>query len=95
MVILPKVGEILKYKVIVKSAIHGANETIKVVSKDTYNGRDVYNIHSQMGTIGLAKGLYNYDQVEDLVLDAEGLYPWFIKLETTRKQEYSTRRDLF
>ena len=33
-----------------------------------------------MGTIGLVKGLYNYSQVEDLVLDAEGLYPWVIKL---------------
>jgi hypothetical protein len=76
----PRVGETLVYKVIVKSAIHGADQTIKVVSKDIYNGRDVYNIHSEMGTIGFVKGLFKYAQVEDLVLDAEGLYPWVIKL---------------
>ena len=77
----PKIGESLEYKVVVKSAIHGANQTIKVVSKDTYNGRDVYKINSEMMTVGLVKGLYKYYQVEDMVLDAEGLYPWVIKRE--------------
>jgi hypothetical protein len=77
-----KVGEVLEYKVIVKSAIYGANQTVKVVSKGFYNGRNVYNIHSEMITIGLVKGLTNYSQVEDLVLDAEGFYPWIIKTTT-------------
>lgn len=78
---VPKVGEVLEYKVVVKSVIRGAVQTIKVVSKGVYNGREVYNIRSEMTTIGLVKGLYDYSQVEDLVLDAEGLFPWFIKQE--------------
>jgi Protein of unknown function (DUF3108). len=77
-----KVGEILQYKVTVRSAIYGANQTIRVASKGSYNGRTVYNIHSDMEAVGLVKGLTNYSQVEDLVLDAEGFYPWVIKIST-------------
>ncbi|HBE77736.1 MAG TPA: hypothetical protein DDW65_08105 [Firmicutes bacterium] len=78
----PRVGEVLHYKVIVKSAIYGADQTVKVVSKGVYNGREVYTIHSEMWAIGLVKGIHNYRQVEDLIMDADGFYPWVIKVNT-------------
>jgi hypothetical protein len=77
-----RVGEVLEYKLFAKSAIYGANEIIKVVSKDTYHGREVYRIHSEMTTVGIVKGLYNYSQVEDLIMDAEEFYPYWIRLDT-------------
>lgn len=77
-----KVGEVLEYKLYAKTAIYGANEIIKVVSKNTLNGREVYRVHAEMATIGIVKGLYEYSQIEDLVMDAEGFYPYWIRLET-------------
>jgi hypothetical protein len=90
-----RIGEVLTYKIIVKSTIHGADEVIKVVSKDTYNGRDVYHIHSEMTTVGIVKGLYNYSQVEDLVLDAEELYPWNIKITTKDRSKFQVEEVRF
>ncbi|HBF39849.1 MAG TPA: hypothetical protein DDW50_21385 [Firmicutes bacterium] len=81
-----RVGEILEYKAYARSVIYGANEMIKVVSKDTFSGREVYRVHAEMTTVGIVKGLYNYTQVEDLVMDAEGFYPYWIRLNT---QEHS------
>ncbi len=83
----PRVGEVLEYKVIVKSAIHGGNQKVQVLSKDIYNGREVYRIHSEMLTVGLAKTLFRFQQEEDLILDAEGLYPLFIKKKTQERKE--------
>ncbi len=77
-----KVGEVLEYKLYAKSAIYGANEIIKVVSKNTLNGREVYRVHAEMTTVGIVKGLYEYSQIEDLVMDAEEFYPYWIRLET-------------
>jgi hypothetical protein len=82
-----RVGEVLQYKAYARSAIYGANEMIKVVSKDTFSGRDVYRIHAEMTTIGIVKGLYNYSQVEDLVMDAEGFYPYWIRLNTQERSK--------
>jgi hypothetical protein len=39
-----------------------------------------------METIGFIDGLFKYSQVEDLVLDAEGFYPWVIKVTTKDKK---------
>ena len=77
-----KVGEVLEYKLYAKSAIYGANEMIKVVSKDTFDGREVYRVHSEMTTVGIVKSLYNYSQTEDLIMDAEDFYPYWIRLNT-------------
>ena len=82
-----RVGEVLQYKAYAKSAIYGANETIKVVSKDTFSGREVYRVHAEMNTIGFVKGLYNYSQSEDLVMDAEGFYPYWIRLNTQERSK--------
>lgn len=89
----PNVGEVLEYKIVLKSLVHGGNQTVRVVSKGVYNGRDVYNIRSEMMTVGLVKGFYDYAQSEELVLDADGLYPWFIK-EEIREGKNSKREEV-
>ncbi|TCL63030.1 uncharacterized protein DUF3108 [Hydrogenispora ethanolica] len=77
----PRAGEQLYYRVVVKSMIHGADQTIKVVSKGTYKNREIVNVQYSMNTIGMVKNLANYSEQETLILDAEGLYPWYLKRE--------------
>jgi hypothetical protein len=77
----PRVGEVLQYKVMVKSTIHGANQTVKVLSNNVYRDRQVVNVRLTMNTIGLLDSMAKYHEKEDLVLDVDGLYPWFIKRE--------------
>lgn len=77
----PKVGESLEYKVIVKSMMHGADQTIKVLSKGVIHNREVVNIQSVMTTVGLIGSLAKYSEKEDLVLDSTGLFPWHIRRE--------------
>ncbi len=76
-----RVGETLVYKVMAKSIIHGADQTVKVVSKGNYRNRETYNIHLTMSTVGLVREITRYSEKEDLVLDAEGMYPWYIRHE--------------
>jgi hypothetical protein len=78
-----RVGETLVYKAMAKTIIHGADQTVKVVSKGNYRNREVYNIHLTMNTIGLVREITKYSEKEDLILDAEGMYPWYIRHEVT------------
>ena len=77
----PKIGESLEFKVILKSFLHAGNQTVRVIKKDVYNGKEVFAVHSLLETVGFAKALYKYAEIEDLLLDAEGLYPRYARRE--------------
>jgi hypothetical protein len=77
----PQVGEVLEYKIILKSVIHGANQTVKILSKEQFEGRQVLNIRSNLNSVGLVKSLSNYSETEDIKIDAEDLYPRWIRRE--------------
>ncbi len=79
----PRVGEVLTYKVIVKSVIYGADQVIKVVSNGTYKNREVVNVKVSMNTVGMVKGITNYSEIEEMILDKAGLFPWYFRREVT------------
>ncbi len=81
----PRVGECLEYKVFVKSMMHGADQTVRVVESGTYRDRPVIKIQSIMDTVGLAKTITKYKETEEMILDLEGLYPWVIRREIADK----------
>jgi hypothetical protein len=83
----PEIGETLQYKLIVKSMIHGANQTVKVVSREKYNGNEVYRIQSSMTTVGVVQKLYSYSETEEILLSADGLYPVYLKRKIHEKDE--------
>jgi hypothetical protein len=83
--IQPRVGECLEYGVIVKSMIHGADQTIKIVESDVYLGRPVIKVESVMDSVGMIKSIAKYREKEEIILDLEGLYPWVIRRETSDK----------
>jgi hypothetical protein len=76
-----KAGEVLEYKLTVKSVIHGGNQTIRVSEVEYYKNRPVLKIFSKLTSVGLVKKVTGYSETEDLVLDAEGLYPLYLKRE--------------
>ena len=80
----PRVGEIMDYHVIAKSVIYGADQRIKVVSKGTYQGREIVNLQLEMATIGMMQNIQKYSEKEELILDVEGLYPWYLKREVNQ-----------
>ncbi|HEX3044292.1 MAG TPA: DUF3108 domain-containing protein [Bacillota bacterium] len=77
----PQVGEVLEYKMILKSVIHGANQTVKILSKEEFEGHQVLNIRSNLTSVGLVKSLSNYSETEDIKIDAESFYPRWIRRE--------------
>lgn len=77
----PKVGDSLQYKIIAKSWIHGGNQYINIVNRETYKGHDVFMVHSVLETIGIIKSITKYSEVEDMALDASGFFPWYIRRE--------------
>lgn len=77
----PQVGETLEFKVILKSFLHAGNQTVRVVKKEVYNSKEVFAVHSQLETVGFAKALYKYAEIEDLLLDADGLFPRYTRRE--------------
>lgn len=83
----PRVGEVLTYKVIVKSVIHGADQVIKVVSNGSYKNHEVVNVKVSMNTVGMVKGITNYSEVEEMVLDKAGLFPWYFRREVTEADQ--------
>jgi hypothetical protein len=87
---VPKVGETLQYKLTVKSVIYGANQTVKVVSRERYNGNEVYRVHSSMSTVGVVQKLYSYWETEEVLLSADGLYPLYLKRKIHEKGETET-----
>jgi hypothetical protein len=78
-----KQGEVLDYKVIIKSIIHGGNQTVKIINNhENYKGDAAIRIRSTVTTVGLVKRLTGYYETEEMVLDAEGLYPLYLKRVT-------------
>jgi len=92
---VPKIGETLQYKVIVKSVIHGADQSVSVVSRETYRNRDAVRIRSQMTTVGMVQSLYSYSEFEEALLDADGLYPLWIKRKIHEKGSVETEEVTF
>lgn len=91
----PKVGEILHYRVIVRSVIHGGDQTSRVVAKTHYQNREVFKIQSTMTTAGIVQKLYPYRETEEILLDEEGLYPLFLRREIQDKDGMETEEVRF
>lgn len=91
----PKVGECLEYKVYIKSVMHGADQTVKVVEAGNYQERPVLTIQSNMDTVGLAKTITKYQEWEEIILDLEGLYPWVIRRRVSDKDGLETEEVVF
>jgi hypothetical protein len=78
-----KQGEVYEYKVIVKSLIHGGNQTVKIINDhEIYKGVAAIRIRSILTTVGMVNKLTGYYETEEMVLDAEGLYPLYLKRES-------------
>jgi hypothetical protein len=77
----PRVGEILEYRVWVKSFILGGKQTFKIAAQDVIQDRAVLKVQFELKTIGLAWQLTKYSEKEDLTLDRNGLYPLMIRRE--------------
>src|SRR5690606_28795941 len=75
----PRIGECLEYKLFVKSMMHGADQSVRVVEATFYRERVVLVIQSKMDTVGLVQVLNEYHGTEESILDVEGLYPWVIR----------------
>lgn len=91
----PKVGECLEYKVYIKSVMHGADQTVKVLEAGNHQERPVLKIQSNMDTVGLAKTITKYQEWEEIILDLEGLYPWEIRRRVSDKDGLETEEVVF
>jgi hypothetical protein len=76
-----KMGEVLEYKLTVKSVIHGGDQTIRITSTDSYKNRPAVTVFSKLTSVGLVRKITGYSETEELVMDAEGLYPLYLKRE--------------
>jgi hypothetical protein len=65
--------------------IHGADQTVRVVESGYYRERPVLRIESNMDTVGLANAITKYREWEEIILDAEGLFPWIIRRQVSDK----------
>ncbi len=88
----PRVGEILDYDLWVKSLIQGGKQTVRVLSRNSEQNRDVFHIQCSMKTIGLAWSLTRYSEVEDVILDGNGIYPLSIRREVHQGQTTSIEK---
>ncbi len=91
----PKVGESLEYKVYIRSMMHGADQTVRVVESGNYRERPVLRIQSDMDTVGLAKTITKYREWEEIILDLEGLYPWVIRRQISDKDGLEIEEVIF
>lgn len=91
----PEIGETLKYDVYVKTIIHGATQTVTVMSEEDYQGRKVYRIVSKMNTLGLVNKLTSYSENEVLLLDADHLCPLYLKKTVIDKKEAEVEEVIF
>lgn len=89
---LPRVGETLDYDLWVKSVIHGGKQTVKVLSRDSDPDGDVFHVQCTMKTIGLAYTLTKYSEVEDVILDGNGIYPLSIRREVHQGKSTSIEK---
>lgn len=85
-----KVGECLEYEVVIKSMVHGANQTVSIVDSGIYLDRPVIKVHSVMDSVGMVKSITQYREREEIILDLEGLYPWVIRREVSDKDDLET-----
>jgi hypothetical protein len=76
-----KTGEVLEYRLTVKSVIHGGNQTIRVTGAENFKNRPALTVTSTLTSVGLVKKITGYSETEELILDAEGLYPLRLKRE--------------
>jgi hypothetical protein len=77
-----RVGEILDYDVWAKSIIRGGQQTLRILSQDVLQERDVLHVQYTLKTIGVVQSFTNnYFIIEDLVIDREGIYPLSIRRE--------------
>jgi hypothetical protein len=75
-----KQGEVLNYKVVIKSLIYGGNQTVRVINaKEEYKGHAAIRIRSTVTTVGLVNKLTGYSETEEMVLDADDYYPLYLK----------------
>jgi hypothetical protein len=78
-----KQGEVLEYKVIAKSVIPSGTQTVKILDNhENYKGQAAIRIRSTITTTGLVNQLYHFYQSEEMLLDASGLYPLYLKRES-------------
>lgn len=89
---LPRVGETLDYDLWVKSIIHGGKQTVKVLARDLDQDGDVFHVQCVMKTIGLAWSLTKYSEVEDVILDGNGIYPLSIRREIHQGKTISVEK---
>lgn len=82
-----RVGEVLTYKIYYGS-IPAGSQTLKVVEKTEYQGREVYRIQMEMGTASAVGMLYSYKETEEILIDAKEFYP----LHTIRHVKKKRRR---
>lgn len=76
-----KPGETLNYKVMIKSVIHGGNQTVKVIGVENYKNHSVVRVRSTVKTVGLANSITGYWESEEALLDVEDFYPLYLKRE--------------
>lgn len=93
--IQPKVGECLEYEVVVKSMVHGANQTVSIVDSGIYLDRPVIKVQCVMDSVGMIKSITQYRETEEIILDLEGLYPWVIRREISDKDDLETEEVTF
>jgi hypothetical protein len=78
-----KQGGVLDYKVIIKSVIYGGDQTIKIINdKENYKGQSAIRVRSTVTTVGVVNKLIGFSEIEEMVLDVNGLYPLYLKRET-------------
>jgi len=92
---IPKAGEVLEYKVIVKSMLHGANQTIRVLGRETYRNRETLRVQCAMQSIGLARKMFAMTEYEEMLLDVEGMFPWYLKREVNEKEKTEKEEVVF
>ncbi|MGD8400486.1 MAG: DUF3108 domain-containing protein [Bacillota bacterium] len=91
-----KQGETLDYRVIIKSVIHGGNQTVRVIdAKEKYKGRAAIRIRSTVTTVGLVNKLTGYNETEEMILDAKDFYPLYLKRATRDRKGRETEEVSF
>lgn len=82
---VPQVGEVLYYNVYVQNLIHGAVQTVRILSQEELDNRPVLKVQLSMETVGLVNRMTQYRETEDLTLDLAGLYPVILRREVKQK----------
>lgn len=89
-----RVGESLTYK-IYYGAIPAGSQTMKVVEKTVYRGREAYRIQMEMSTASAVKMIYTYKETEEILLDAKGFYPLYGMRRVKKKNKETEQETVF